>query len=90
VDRTWPKGVHVEEGCVVEAESVLLTHDMTRGLYLDTRVGARTVIGPRAIVMPGVTIGQDCRIAPGALVLRDVPPQSYVTGNPAQVAPLSS
>lgn len=85
IDRTWPRGVHIAEDCIFDEESVLLTHDMTRGVYLDTRVGARTVVGPRAIILPGVTVGADCVIGAGALVNRDVPDGSEVSGNPARL-----
>jgi acetyltransferase-like isoleucine patch superfamily enzyme len=85
IDRTWPRGVHIGEGCVVDEEAVVLTHDMTRGLYLDTVIGARTVIGVRAIVLPGVTIGADCTVEPGTLVTKDVPAGSRVMGNPASI-----
>ncbi|WP_296453645.1 DapH/DapD/GlmU-related protein [Phenylobacterium sp.] len=87
IDRTWPKGVHIEAGCVIDEEVVVLAHDMTRGLYLDTRIGARTMLGARSIVMPGITIGADCVVAPGAVVTRDVPDGSYAVGNPASVEP---
>jgi acetyltransferase-like isoleucine patch superfamily enzyme len=86
IDRTWPRGVHIAEGCVIDEEAVVLTHDMTRGIYMDTRIGARCRLGARAIIMPGVTIGEDCIVAPGAVVIRDVPPGSIATGNPATVA----
>lgn len=82
IDRTWPKGVHIGPHVVIEEEVVLLTHDLTRGMYVDTRVGARTHIGPRAILLPGVTVGDDCVVAPGALVNRDMPPGSHCMGNP--------
>lgn len=87
IDRTWPRGVHIEAGCVIEDHAVVLTHDMTRGLHVDTRLGARTHIGARSIVMPGLTIGPDCVIAPGAVVTKDMPPNSYAIGNPASVSP---
>ncbi|KAA9013021.1 hypothetical protein F4U94_17105 [Sphingobium limneticum] len=87
IDRTWPKGVHIAEGCVFAEESVLLTHDMARGVYLDTRVGAGTRVGPRAIIMPGVTIGADCVIEPGAVVTKDMPSRSRAIGNPASINP---
>src|SRR5206468_8031385 len=38
-DKTYPKGVHVGPNSWVALQSVVLTHDRTRGLYLDTRVG---------------------------------------------------
>lgn len=42
-------------------------------------------IGLAAIVLPGVTIGQGSVVAAGAVVTQDVPPNSYVEGNPAKV-----
>lgn len=88
IDRTWPRGIHIEADCILDEQVVVLTHDMTRGIYLDTRVGARSHLGARAIVMPGVTIGADCIVAPGAVVIRDVPDRCYAIGNPAGVQPL--
>jgi len=38
-----------------------------------------------AIIVPGVTIGRGSVVAAGAVVLKDVPPNTYVEGNPAQV-----
>ena len=87
IDRTWPKGIHIEAGCVIEEQAVVLTHDMTRGIYLDTRLGARCHLGARAIIMPGVTVGADAVVAPGAVVIRDVPIGAYAIGNPADVRP---
>lgn len=57
---------------------------MSRGMYLKTRIGQRTVVGARAVVMPGVTVGEDCVIDPGAVVSRDVPSGQRVAGNPAR------
>ena len=85
IDRTWPRGIHIGEGCIIDEEAVVLTHDMTRGLYLDTYIGARTVIGVRAIVLPGVTIGEDCTIEPGTLITKNVPAGSRMQGNPASI-----
>lgn len=42
-------------------------------------------IGPRAIVLPGVTIGRGAVIAAGAVVTKDVEPNSIVGGVPARV-----
>jgi acetyltransferase-like isoleucine patch superfamily enzyme len=38
-----------------------------------------------AIIVPGVTVGRGSIVAAGAVVLKDVPPNAYVEGNPAQV-----
>jgi len=84
IDRTWPRGVHIAENCLIDDGAIVLTHDGSRGLYLDTRIGARTIVGARAILMPGISIGVDCRIEPGSVVTTDLAPGSHVGGNPAR------
>ena len=42
-------------------------------------------IGPSAVILKGVTIGQGAWIEPGALVTSDIPPRSRAAGNPARV-----
>ena len=88
IDRTWPRGIHIAADCKIDEEVVILTHDMSRGIYMDTRIGPRCRLGARSIVMPGVTIGEDSVVAPGAVVIRDMPPKSYALGNPAVVRDL--
>lgn len=83
IDRTWPRGVHIGPDCVIGDEAVILTHDLTRGIYMDTHIGAGTHVGARAIILPGITVGRNCVINPGALVNRDVPDNHVATGNPA-------
>lgn len=85
IDRTFPKGIHIRADVVIDEEAVVLTHDMSRGVYLHTEIGENTIIGARAIILPGITVGRDCVVMPGALVNRDVPPGSRVMGNPAKV-----
>lgn len=84
IDRTHPKGIHIGEGCVIDHEASVLAHDRTRGLAIDTWVGARTYLGPRSIVLPGVRIGEDCIVEAGAVVSRDLPDGTRVRGNPGR------
>ncbi len=42
-------------------------------------------IGPRAIILPGVTIGEGAVVAAGAVVTKDVPAFAFVGGVPAKV-----
>lgn len=51
----------------------------------DTIIKDGAWIGIRAIIMPGVKIGEGAIIAAGAIVTKDVPPYSIVGGNPAQI-----
>ena len=47
-------------------------------------IGDHVWIGYRAIIMPGVTIGDGVVVAAGAVVTRDVPPNHIVAGAPAK------
>jgi len=84
MDRTWPKGVHVGASTIIDEEAVVLTHDLTRGVRFDTRIGSGCYIGPRAIIMPGVSIGDGAIVLPGSVVTRNVAAGSTVSGNPAR------
>lgn len=84
-DRTFPVGVHVGAQSYVAFEARILTHDMTRGLYLHTRVGANCFVGGRSLILPGVEIGDNCVIGAGSVVTRSVPARSLVAGNPARI-----
>ena len=50
----------------------------------DTIIGDGAWIGMRAILMPGITIGEGAVIAAGSVVTKDVEPYCIVGGNPAQ------
>ena len=48
-------------------------------------IGDDIWIGANAVVLPGVTVGNHCVIAAGAVVTKDVPPHSLVAGVPAKI-----
>lgn len=84
-DRTNPTGVHIGAESYIALDVVILAHDLTRGVYLETRVGRRCFIGARSLLLPGVTIGDGAIVGAGSVVTRDVPPGCVVAGNPARV-----
>lgn len=49
----------------------------------DTVIGDGAWIGMRAMIMPGVTIGEGAVIASGAIITKDVAPYTIVAGSPA-------
>jgi len=48
------------------------------------RIGDRAFVGARAMVLPGVTIGEGAVVAAEAVVTRDVEPYQIVAGVPAR------
>lgn len=85
LDRTYPAGVHVGAYTLIAFEARVMTHDLTRGLYVHTRIGQNCFIGGRSIILPGVEIGDNCVIGAGSVVTKSVPPRSLVAGNPARI-----
>ena len=64
-------------------------HDYRRSSF-DLRLGAIEVkshawIAAHSVLAPGVTVGCGSIVVLGSVVLNDVPPNSIVRGNPAQV-----
>ena len=49
------------------------------------KIGNNVFFGNNAIVLPNVTIGDNCIIGAGAIVTRDIPPNSVAVGIPARV-----
>lgn len=66
----WPEASHI------------VGHPAGQG---DIRIGNDVWIGLKAMILPGVTIGDGAAIAAGSVVTRDVPPYAIAGGNPARV-----
>jgi maltose O-acetyltransferase len=79
-------GKHVS----VSIQSVILTleHDLSdpnfRAVGAPVSLGDRAFIGTRAVVLPGVSIGENAGVATGAVVTKDVPAAAIVGGVPAR------
>lgn len=85
LDRTNPKGVCIGAYTIITRGATVLSHDYTRSISTKTQIGTNCLIGVNAIIMPGVRIGDEVVVGAGAVVTRDVPSNSLVVGNPAQV-----
>lgn len=49
------------------------------------RIGDNVWIGRRAMIMPGITVGDGSIVGAGSIVTHDVAPRTVVGGNPAKV-----
>jgi putative colanic acid biosynthesis acetyltransferase WcaF len=83
--------ISLGESCTIAQEAYLCTgtHDFASPvLPLQTApivVGKDAFIGARALVLPGVQIGERAIVGAGAVVTKDVPAHAIVAGNPAKV-----
>lgn len=88
--------ISIGDDCIIAPEVMILAHDASTRIYIGytrlrrTTVGNRVYIGARAIILPGVTIGDDAIVGAGAVVSRDVEPGTMVAGNPAEVVGLTA
>ena len=90
-------GVEIGDDSLIAAHCVITsqTHEidaLARGLLwretnanAPVRIGRNVWLGSGAIVLPGVTIGDDAVVAAGAVVTSDVPAGALVAGVPARV-----
>lgn len=86
--RKFPVTTGADVSIGPEAAILTLGHDPRSPDFADrggaVRIGDRAWIAYRAIVLPGVTIGEGAVVAAGAVVSEDVPPYAIVAGNPAR------
>ncbi|HVM92275.1 MAG TPA: acyltransferase [Terriglobales bacterium] len=81
----------IGENVSISIQTIILTleHDLSaadfRAVGAPVVIGDRAFIGARAIVLPGITIGEGAAVAAGGVVSRDVPPYAIVAGVPARV-----
>jgi acetyltransferase-like isoleucine patch superfamily enzyme len=86
--------VELGDNVIVSGEVIFVTHDgaiftvlerfpNVNGHYGRIRVGSNCFLGMRAILMPGVELGDNCVVAAGAVVMDSFPSNSVIAGNPA-------
>lgn len=83
-------GIIIGTNVSISAEVTILTadHDPQSSSF-DGRlrpviIGDRVFIGTRALILPGVTLGEGCVVAAGSVVTKDVNAYSIVAGVPAK------
>ena len=86
--------VIIGEKCAISAGVKFITHANPEDEELRKKyprqeskivIGNGTWIGANAVILNGVTIGEQCVIGAGAVVLKDVPAHSVALGVPARV-----
>lgn len=90
LDKTNPRCLEIGEKTYIAFDSIILAHDYATRRHggnfaQKTRIGANCFIGCGAIILPGVTIGDQVIVGAGSVVTKDVPAHSIVAGNPAKI-----
>lgn len=96
VDVTRPLLVEIGDNCTILENFLLLTHDNVtqcfRNLYNDfipssgpVTIGNNVYFARNCTVLKGVTIGDNCIIGFGSVVIKDIPANSVAVGCPARV-----
>lgn len=83
--------IEIGDDTTISLGVMVLAHDASTRRHIGyTRVarvhiGRKVFVGAHAIVLPGVTVGDDAVIGAGSVVRHDVPAGAVVAGNPARV-----
>ncbi|MDH7568018.1 MAG: acyltransferase [Armatimonadota bacterium] len=83
--------VSIGNWVTVAPGALILAHDAAPELFTGfcklsaTHIHDYVFIGAKAVILPGVSIGPRAIVGAGAIVTRDVPPDTVVAGNPARV-----
>jgi len=73
--------VHIAHNCIIGENSMIIACAEISG---STVVGRNSWLGPGCATKQKITIGDDCFIGAGSVVLEDVPPGVVMIGNPAR------
>ncbi|HZE73108.1 MAG TPA: acyltransferase [Pyrinomonadaceae bacterium] len=86
--------INIGQHCAISWNCTIIDNDMHQIVYSDplhqtevnpaVKIGDHVWIGASAIVLKGVTIGDNSVVAAGAIVTRDVPKNTLVMGTPAR------
>ena len=90
LDDQFPELITIEDEVVVSFRVIITTHDEATGHINDGTVSEVVLrrgsyIGAGAIILPGVTIGENCVIGAGSVVTRSIPDDCVAAGVPARV-----
>jgi acetyltransferase-like isoleucine patch superfamily enzyme len=85
-DVFWPELIRIEDDAIVGYDATILCHEFLRDEYRtgEVVIGEGAMIGAETVILPGVHIGENARVAANSLVAEDVPPGATVAGVPAE------
>ena len=85
LDLTNPRGIYIGKETYIASGAIIFSHDFSRNLHMNTCLGKKCFIGANAIVMCGVSIGDEVIVGAGTIVTKDLPSHCIAVGNPARI-----
>lgn len=91
IDPGFPWLVRIGEGATLGPGVEIIVHDASTKRSLGysrlglVSIGAGAYIGARAVILPGATVGDGAVVGAGSVVRGNVPANSVVYGNPAEL-----
>lgn len=96
IDLTRPSLVEIGDDVDINANFTIMTHDFAAGVFVRkygelvnssgaVKIGSNIYMGRDVTILKGVSIGDNCVIGLGSVVMHDVPDNSVVAGCPARV-----
>lgn len=80
LDTSRPHLITIGDGVSIGMRVMIIAHFReTQGVKIERDV----FVGPGAIILPNVTIGEGSVVTAGSVVTKSVPPMTVVQGNPA-------
>ncbi|MDA3722899.1 acyltransferase [Staphylococcus aureus] len=83
LDIFYPEG----SNSVIGYNVTILTHEalVDEFRYGPVTIGSNTLIGANATILPGITIGDNVKVAAGTVVSKDIPDNGFAYGNPMYI-----
>jgi len=96
IDLVYPQLVSIDDHVTLGSNVMIFAHEnptanilLKNGKYPrkveQVRIKSGAVITPGAIVLAGITIGENSIVSPGSVVTQDIPDYCIAVGNPARV-----
>ena len=85
-DIFWPERITVGRDAIIGYDATILCHEFLQDELRigEVSIGEGALIGAGAIILPGVDIGENAKVAANSLVEQDVPAGTTVAGVPAR------
>ena len=84
IDDTFPELISIEDNVNISFGVTIVAHDASKRKTDRILIGRGAYIGTRAIVLPGVAIGENATVGAGSVVTKDVESGTKVAGVPAK------